>query len=58
MTIKDIAHEFNTSVRQIGIKFGIPQRTVENWSAGVNNPPDYVLNLIHKLMTEENEKQK
>ena len=33
--------------------FGIPKRTVENWEAGVNNCPSYLLDLMkYKLINE------
>lgn len=46
MTIKQIAAACGISVRQIGIRLGIPARTVEQWSAGVRNPPEWQMPLI------------
>lgn len=45
-SIKQISADFKIPVRQIALKYGIPQRTVEAWSAGDRTPPDYVLKLI------------
>ena len=46
LTIKQIAAACGISVRQIGIRLGIPARTVEQWSAGVRNPPEWQMPLI------------
>lgn len=46
MTIKEIAKSHGISNRELARRCGIPIRTVENWSAGINSPPEYVLNLI------------
>lgn len=46
MTIKEIASAAGLSLRQLSKEIGIPLRTVEDWSAGKRNPPDYILNLI------------
>lgn len=46
LTIKQIAAACGISVRQIGIRMGIPARTVEQWSAGVRNPPEWLMPLI------------
>ena len=46
MTIKAIASVAGTSVRRIGMTYGIPTRTLENWSAGVSRPPEWQLPLI------------
>lgn len=49
-SVKDIARESGMSVRQIALHFGIPQRTVENWSAGTREAPLYVLMMIQELL--------
>lgn len=46
MTIKAIAQEAGTSVRRFGMTYGIPVRTLENWSSGVNRPSEWLLPLI------------
>lgn len=51
--IKEIAAEHNLSVRQLGIRYGIPQRTIEDWSAERRKPPEYVINLLKKCLEYE-----
>lgn len=54
MTIKDIATKHNMTLTAISKRFNIPYRTVQNWSAGVNKCPAYVLDMIDEIL--ENEK--
>lgn len=46
LTIKSIAAACGRSMRSIGIEYGIPQRTIEEWSSGRNKPSDYVLDTL------------
>lgn len=34
-------------------KYGIPVRTLEDWDAGKNTPPDYVINLLARALYED-----
>ena len=33
--------------------FGIPKRTIENWDAEKNTPPQYVINLMEYKLRKE-----
>ena len=44
--VTDLSDIAGLSNRQFAARFGIPQRTMENWSTGVNDPPDYVKLLL------------
>lgn len=46
LTIKSIASVCDTSVRQIGIKYGIPRRTIGDWATETREPPTWQLPLI------------
>lgn len=46
LTIKRISDVIGIPVRQIAIRYGIPQRTLENWSAGSRIPSDWQLALV------------
>ena len=46
LTIKSIASVCDTSVRQIGIRYGIHRRTLGNWATGESDPPTWQLPLI------------
>lgn len=46
MTFKDLRQQSGMTQKQFADYFGIPKRTVENWEAGVNQCPEYLLNLI------------
>lgn len=34
-------------------RYNIPVRTLENWDAGIQNPPAYVLELLERVVTED-----
>lgn len=53
MTFKELRAKSGMTQRAFGEYFGIPLRTIENWEAGVNRCPTYLLNLmLYKLEKE------
>ena len=34
-------------------KYGIPKRSIENWEGGKRNPPEYVVNLLERVVKED-----
>lgn len=48
--IKRIAEAAGMSCRALALRFGIPRRTMEGWSAGVRTPPAYVLAMMRELL--------
>ena len=36
-------------------KYNIPIRTLEDWDAGKKNPPDYVLDMLERIVNEDKE---
>ena len=46
LSIKTIASTCGISVRRLAMSYGIPTRTVENWSSGSSRPPLWQLPLI------------
>lgn len=46
MTVADLAKASGYSNRAFALACGIPLRTMENWSSGANQPPDYVKLLL------------
>lgn len=54
MTFKELRVASGMSQREYAEYFGVPKRTVENWEAGVNKCPDYLLDLMkYKLDNEK-----
>lgn len=37
-------------------RYHIPVRTLENWDAEIQNPPEYVLELLERVVKEDAEK--
>lgn len=54
MTFAELRALTRMSLKGFSEYFGIPLRTVENWSAGVNKCPEYLLALMRYKL--ENEK--
>lgn len=48
--IKQIAEAAGMSCRALALRFGIPRRTMEGWSAGVRTPPSYVLAMMREIL--------
>lgn len=46
MTIKEISQEAGITNRRLAELLGIPIRTVEAWSSGDREPPEYLYRLI------------
>ena len=49
-TVKDVAKAAGMSVRQLGLHFAIPRRTIENWSGGVAEAPIYTLLVMQEAL--------
>lgn len=43
---KKLREQSGMNMKRFAEYFGIPYRTVQNWEAGVNKCPDYLLNLM------------
>jgi DNA-binding transcriptional regulator YiaG len=37
-------------------RYNIPVRTLENWDAGIQNPPEYVYELLERAVKEDAKK--
>lgn len=48
--IKEIRKELNMSQQRFADKFGIPKRTLQDWESGAHNAPDYVVDMINKIV--------
>ena len=46
LTIRTIADAAGLSLRKLAMTYGLPLRTVQDWAAGVRNPPSWQLPLI------------
>lgn len=44
--IKEARVAAGLSQQRMSDVMGIPRRTIENWEAGVNDPPEYVERLV------------
>jgi len=52
-TIKELCTEYGMGQTELARRFGIPVRTIQNWHAGVRNPPGYVVNMMDELLKAE-----
>ena len=52
-TFKELREQSGMNMKRFAEYFGIPYRTVQNWEAGVNKCPDYLLNLMKFRLDQE-----
>lgn len=55
MNTKEIRAILGISRAEFARRYGIPVRTIENWDAGVTNPPEWVLKLLERVAREDAE---
>ncbi len=51
--IAEICERYGLKQTELAEQFGIPLRTVQDWYAGRRVPPDYVLNMIDRILSLE-----
>lgn len=52
-TIKEICEAYGITQTELARKYGVPLRTVQDWHGGRRTPPDYVVNMIERLLAQE-----
>jgi putative transcriptional regulator len=53
LTIKELRALTGLSQAKFGEKYKIPRRTIQNWEADVNTPPQYVVDLLERAVKED-----
>ena len=53
MTFKELRDASGRTQQKFAEYFGIPKRTVENWSGSVNKCPEYLLDLMSYKLEKE-----
>lgn len=53
MNIKEIRSRTNLSAQKFGDKYGIPLRTIQDWERGERKPPEYVVDLLDRVVEME-----
>lgn len=46
MTIREMRASLGNTQGEFAVRYNIPFRTVQNWEAGVRNPPEYIMDLL------------
>lgn len=46
MTIREMRTALGETQGEFAARYHIPFRTIQNWEAGLRNPPDYILDLL------------
>ena len=60
MTVKEIREMTGLSQRAFSARYKIPRRTLEDWETKKHLPPEYVVYLLERVVSEDygdNEKQ-
>lgn len=53
MTIKELRKASGMTQQKFADYFGIPKRTIQNWEAGINKCPEYLLDLMEYKLKHE-----
>ena len=53
MTIQEFIKSSGMTHKQLSERFGIPKRTIEDWSRGVRKCPEYVVNMMEEILMKE-----
>lgn len=53
LTIRELCREHGLTQKALAERFGIPLRTIEDWSTGKRTPPDYVVRMIQTILEYE-----
>lgn len=53
MRSQEIREKAGLSRAEFSRRYGIPVRTLENWDAGLNIPPGYVLDLLERVVNSD-----
>lgn len=56
MTIKEMRLLLQVSRTDFSRQYHIPLRTLEDWESGKRNPPNYVLELLERVVKEDAER--
>lgn len=56
MTIKEMRLLLQVSRTEFSRQYHIPLRTLEDWENGKRNPPNYVLELLERVVKEDAER--
>ena len=54
MNIKKLRAKTGLSQTKFSEKYGIPERTIQDWEAEKRTPPDYVLEMLSYIIADEN----
>jgi len=55
MTVKEFIKSTGMTQKQLSERFGIPRRTIEDWSRGVSKCPDYVVSMMKEILEKDKE---
>lgn len=58
MTSTEIRDLLGCSRAEFSRRYGIPVRTLENWDAGTNKPPEWLLKLLERIVREDVKNEK
>ena len=57
MTIQEFIKASGMTHKQLSERFGIPKRTIEDWSRGVRKCPEYVVRMMIELLEKDKEEK-
>ena len=54
MTVQEFIKATGMTHKQLSERFGIPKRTIEDWSRGVRKCPEYVVKMMEEILKGDN----
>jgi transcriptional regulator with XRE-family HTH domain len=57
MTVKEFIKSSGMTQKQLSERFGIPRRTIEDWSRGASKCPGYVVKMMDEILSKEREEK-
>jgi len=56
-SVKEICDQYNLKMVELSKRFDIPYRTVQDWYYGKRTPPEYMVTMILKELSEDSKKE-
>ena len=56
VSVSDLRALAGISRSEFSRRYGIPVRTMEDWESGKRTPPEYVVNLLERVVKEDKQK--
>lgn len=53
ISIKKLLKKYKMTIKEASDRFEIPYRTIQNWSSGQRECPEYILKMMNEILSKE-----